>query len=122
MEVFNQVLELDDEDGSFVSSMVKEYLQQVEATFNKMDGAMKTKDLKQISQLGHFLKGSSAALGVKRVSATCEGIQNTAKGIPSEKTLEEVTSLLICVKDEFDAAQFWLRKYCLPESVDNTVC
>jgi osomolarity two-component system phosphorelay intermediate protein YPD1 len=67
-----------------------------------------TKDLKQISQLGHFLKGSSAALGVKRVSATCEKIQNTAKGIPTEKTLEEVMSLLKRVKEEYNAAKRWL--------------
>jgi osomolarity two-component system phosphorelay intermediate protein YPD1 len=40
MEVFNQIVELDDGDNSFVSSMVTEYLEQVEATFNEMDGAM----------------------------------------------------------------------------------
>lgn len=74
--------------------------------------ARKTKDLKQISQLGHFLKGSSAALGVKRMSATCEKIQNTAKGTPSEKTVEEVMSLLKRVKEEYSAAKKWLLDYC----------
>jgi len=39
MEVFNQIIELDD-DSLFVSSMVAEYLQQAEATFNNMDQAM----------------------------------------------------------------------------------
>ncbi|KAG0700430.1 signal transduction histidine kinase [Suillus ampliporus] len=112
MEVFDQIVELDDGDYSFVSAMVTEYLQQVKTTFKDMDKAMETKDLKQISQLGHFLKGSSAALGVKRVSATCEKIQNTAKGIPTEKTLEEVTSLLKRVKEESDAAKRWLQEYC----------
>jgi len=71
----------------------------------------KTKDLKQISQLGHFLKGSSAALGVKRVSGTCEQIQNTAKGIPSDKTLEEVMSLLKRVREEYVAAKRCLLEY-----------
>lgn len=112
MEVFNQIVELDDGDRSFVSSMVTEYLVQVEATFNEMDQAMETKDLKEISQLGHFLKGSSAALGVKQVSFTCEKIQNTAKGTPTEKTLEEVTSLLKCVKEEYGAAKIWLQLEC----------
>ncbi|KAJ8583723.1 histidine-phosphotransfer domain, HPT domain-containing protein [Rhizopogon salebrosus TDB-379] len=107
-EVFGQILELDDGDRSFVSAMVNEYFEQVDVTFDQMDQAMQTKDLKQISQLGHFLKGSSAALGVKRVSATCEKIQNTAKGIPTEKTLEEVMSLLKRVKEEYNAAKRWL--------------
>jgi len=121
MDVFNQILELDDGDSFFVSMMVSDYLKQVEVTFNQMDQAMQTKDLKQISQLGHFLKGSSAALGVKWVSATCEKIQNNAKGIPSEKTLEEVTSLLKRVKEEYSAAKRWLLEYC-QTPVDSTVC
>lgn len=40
MEVFNQILELDDGDNSFVSGMVTEYLEQVDVTFNEMDQAM----------------------------------------------------------------------------------
>lgn len=112
MEVFNQIVELDDGDSSFVSGMVTDYLAQVDSTFKKMDKAMETRDLKEISQLGHFLKGSSAALGVKQVSLTCEKIQNTAKGTPTEKNLEEVTSLLKCVKEEYGAAKIWLLEYC----------
>lgn len=112
MEIFNQIVELDDGDSSFVSAMVTEYLEQVDSTFNEMDQSMETKDLKQISQLGHFLKGSSAALGVKQVSLTCEKIQNTAKGTPTDKTIEEVTSLLKRVKEEYGAAKIWLLEYC----------
>ncbi|KIK44340.1 hypothetical protein CY34DRAFT_80026, partial [Suillus luteus UH-Slu-Lm8-n1] len=112
MEVFNQIVELDDGDSSFVSGMVTDYLAQVDSTFKKMDKAMETRDLKEISQLGHFLKGSSAALGVKQVSLTCEKIQNTAKGTPTEKNLEEVTSLLKCVKEEYGAAKIRLLEYC----------
>ncbi|KAG1834215.1 histidine-phosphotransfer domain, HPT domain-containing protein [Suillus fuscotomentosus] len=112
MEVFDQIVELDDGDSSFVSAMVTEYLGQVDSTFNKMDKAMETKDLIEISQLGHFLKGSSAALGVKQVSLTCEKIQNIAKGTPTDKTIEEVTSLLKRVKEEYGAAKIWLLEYC----------
>ncbi|KAG1840566.1 signal transduction histidine kinase [Suillus subalutaceus] len=111
MEVFNQIVELDDEDD-FASGMVADYFAQVDSTFNKMDQAMENKDLKQISELGHFLKGSSAALGVKQVSLTCEKIQNTAKGTPTDKAIEEVTSLLKRVKEEYGAAKIWLLAYC----------
>ncbi|KAG2033680.1 signal transduction histidine kinase [Suillus americanus] len=119
MEVFNQIVELDDEDdgdNSFVSGMVADYFAQVDSTFNKMDQAMYTKDLKTISDLGHFLKGSSAALGVKQVSLTCEKIQNMAKGAPTDKAVEEVTSLLKRVKEEYSEAkiQLQLLKECCP--------
>lgn len=114
MEVFNQIVELNDEDdgdSSFLSGMISDYLAQVDSTFNEMDKAMETKDLKKISDLGHFLKGSSAALGVKHVSLTCEKIQNMAKGTPGDKTVEEVTSLLKRVKEEYGAAKIWLLEY-----------
>ncbi|KAG2359661.1 signal transduction histidine kinase [Suillus spraguei] len=110
-EVFGQIVDLD-EDPSFISMMVNDYIEQVDSTFNKMDQAMEAKDLKEISQLGHFLKGSSAALGVKQVSLTCEKIQNTAKGTLTDKTIEEVTSLLKRVKEEYGAAKIWLLEYC----------
>ncbi|KAG2065698.1 histidine-phosphotransfer domain, HPT domain-containing protein [Suillus decipiens] len=110
-EVFGQIVDLD-EDPSFISMMVNDYIEQVDSTFNKMDQAMEAKDLKEISQLGHFLKGSSAALGVKQVSLTCEKIQNTAKGTVTDKTIEEVTSLLKRVKEEYGAAKIWLLEYC----------
>jgi osomolarity two-component system phosphorelay intermediate protein YPD1 len=40
MEVFNQIVELDEEDSSFVSGMVTDYLDQVDSTFKQMDKAV----------------------------------------------------------------------------------
>lgn len=37
------------------------------------------KDLNQLSELGHFLKGSSATLGFTHVKDACEKIQNLGK-------------------------------------------
>ena len=39
----------------------------------------KEKDLPKLSELGHFLKGSSAALGLTKVQKYCEQIQNYGK-------------------------------------------
>jgi osomolarity two-component system, phosphorelay intermediate protein YPD1 len=36
----------------------------------------KRKDLEELSQLGHFLKGSSATLGFTKVKDECEKIQH----------------------------------------------
>jgi hypothetical protein len=40
MEVFEQILELDDDDDDFSRGMVKEYFSQAEKTFNEMDDAL----------------------------------------------------------------------------------
>jgi osomolarity two-component system, phosphorelay intermediate protein YPD1 len=45
-------------------------------------------DLKELSQLGHFLKGSSAALGLCKIKNACEKIQNLGEG-KSESGLKE---------------------------------
>ena len=47
MTVFGQILELDDgdEDHSFSSSMVREYLNQAEVTFKNMDDSLCVLDL-----------------------------------------------------------------------------
>lgn len=67
------------------------------------------KDLPQLSKLGHFLKGSSAALGLQKVKASCEKIQHygnlrTADGkgdIGEEEALQLIESLLDQTRKEY---------------------
>ena len=40
MEVFNQILELDDDDDEFSRGMVNDYFSQAEKTFIDMDDAL----------------------------------------------------------------------------------
>ncbi|CAG8624560.1 3842_t:CDS:2, partial [Ambispora gerdemannii] len=75
-EVFDQLLEMDDDDDDFSKSIVLNYFAQAESTFGDMDKALKSKDLNKLSQLGHFLKGSSAAIGLTKVKESCEKIQH----------------------------------------------
>lgn len=39
----------------------------------------------ELSQLGHFLKGSSATLGLTKVKDACEKIQHCKEDLPDEK-------------------------------------
>ncbi|KAJ2450673.1 Phosphorelay intermediate protein [Coemansia sp. RSA 2336] len=82
LEAFNQLLSMDDdndEDCEFSRGIVQNYLQQAKTTFADMSKALKEKDLSELSSLGHFLKGSSATIGVKKVQECCKHIQYLGK-------------------------------------------
>ncbi|KAG1413672.1 hypothetical protein G6F58_007353 [Rhizopus delemar] len=114
MTTFDQLLDMDDEDDhEFSYSIVLNYFEQAEATFKDMDKALKNKDLKELSQLGHFLKGSSAAIGLKKVKSTCEKIQIVGNS-PTEKdenALKDIGTLLSQVKTENSEAEEYLKKF-----------
>lgn len=86
---FQQLLDMDEADNIFSKGLVDDYREQADTTFKEMDTALGRKDLTELSQLGHFLKGSSAAIGLKKVQSSCEKIQNygSRKG-PAGEPLE----------------------------------
>lgn len=83
------------------------------------------KDLLKLSDLGHFLKGSSAALGVAKVQWSCEKMQHYGKlrdevnsvDLDETTALEKISTLLVQVKEEHAEAEKWLKKYY--ENLDN---
>jgi HPt (histidine-containing phosphotransfer) domain-containing protein len=87
------------------------------------------KDLPKLSSLGHFLKGSSAALGVSKVQASCEKIQHygqlrdeeESKDLTSEAALEKIEPLLETVKDEYAVAEKWMKNWYLENDPDGEV-
>lgn len=97
------------------------YFSQVGTTFDDMDKAFEIKDLAKLSSLGHFLKGSSAALGVSKVQASCEKIQHYGqlrdeeenKDLTSEAALRKIKPLLETVKDEYAVAEKWMKNWYL---------
>lgn len=120
METFRQILDLDEDDShEFSRGMAWEYFSQVDTTFIEMDQALADKDLAKLSSLGHFLKGSSAALGVSKVQASCERMQHygqlrdedVGQDLTDKEALEKIELLLGEVKVEYAAAETWLRKW-----------
>ncbi|KAF5382287.1 hypothetical protein D9757_008497 [Collybiopsis confluens] len=120
MSIFNQILELDeDETHEFSQEMVEEYYSQAAQTFKDMDAALANKDLTKLSDLGHFLKGSSATLGVTHVQSSCEKIQrygqlrDEEKGIDlsDKQALDLIAQLVSQVKVEYAVAEKWMRNW-----------
>ena len=78
------------------------------------------KDLTELSSLGHFLKGSSATLGLTNVKDGCEKIQHFGAGKdetgsvnePDESvSLKKIDATLKEVKTEYAKVEKFLRRY-----------
>ncbi|KAF8931927.1 hypothetical protein BGZ52_011431 [Haplosporangium bisporale] len=117
---FDQLLEMDDEeDHEFSKSLVWNYFEQAEKTFDDMNEAMKKLDFPDLSRLGHFLKGSSAALGLTKVKESCEKLQHygnrkDATGVSTitdSEAEELIRALLIQMRAEYDEAESYLRDF-----------
>ena len=83
------------------------------------DGRSEKKDLDQLSHLGHFLKGSSATLGLTKVKDSCEKIQHYGQRRDEEKkidltekvALDKITECLKRGRVEYQEAKEWLQAW-----------
>jgi len=119
---FEQILEMDDdeEEREFSKSIVYDFFEQAQVTFTKMDEFLEKKDLNQLSALGHFLKGSSATLGLTKVKDSCEKIQHFGAGKndtgdrdehDDEKSLANCKKTIEQAKTEFKEVEKILRRF-----------
>ncbi|OGM43063.1 phosphotransmitter protein Ypd1 [Aspergillus bombycis] len=118
---FEQILEMDDEDDDmdFSKGIVFGFFDQAETTFKKMEKALEERQLSELSSLGHFLKGSSATLGLTKVKDACEKIQNygagkdeTGTNNESEKEcLEKIKKTLSDCKVDYKEVESFLRRF-----------
>ncbi|KAI9839586.1 MAG: hypothetical protein M1819_002212 [Sarea resinae] len=119
---FEQILEMDDDEDEreFSKSIVYGFFEQAEATFSKMEISVEKRDLEQLSSLGHFLKGSSATLGLTKVKDSCEKIQHygaqkdetgTADEPDSQICLNRIKDILVEVKKEYAEAEKALKRF-----------
>lgn len=77
------------------------------------------KDLDELSKLGHFLKGSSAAIGLTKVKASCEKMQHFgnmkdesgSNEITKDEALTKISNLLEKVKGEYKEAETYLKNF-----------
>jgi osomolarity two-component system phosphorelay intermediate protein YPD1 len=77
------------------------------------------KYLKELSELGHFLKGSSATLGLTKVKDSCEKIQHYGqlkddaglKDITEEKAQENLAKIIKQAKTEFSDVKDILKEF-----------
>jgi len=76
--------------------------------------------LAQLSSLGHFLKGSSATLGLTKVKDSCEKIQHygqqkdeagTTDEPDKEVCLSRIKDTLVAVKEEYAEVEKVLKRF-----------
>ncbi|KAI4205005.1 MAG: hypothetical protein LQ350_000632 [Teloschistes chrysophthalmus] len=119
---FEQILEMDDdeEERDFSKSIVFGFFEQAENTFKNMDASLDNKDLAQLSSLGHFLKGSSATLGLTKVKDSCEKIQHfgaskdetgTTDVADKELCLERIKKTMGPLKRDYNEAEIILKRF-----------
>ncbi|KAK2593967.1 Phosphorelay intermediate protein [Conoideocrella luteorostrata] len=117
---FDQILEMDEpNDNEFSTSIVFGFFAQAKETFQKMDTALTVhesrddKDLKELSELGHFLKGSSATLGLIKVRDGCERIQRYGKNENLDGSAEPDSN--VCLSRIAEAIEDVKRDYDIVE-------
>ncbi|KAH7382172.1 signal transduction histidine kinase [Pyrenochaeta sp. MPI-SDFR-AT-0127] len=121
---FEQILEMDEDEveREFSKSIVYDFFGQADSTFKKMDSSLEKQEddyLKTLSELGHFLKGSSATLGLTKVKDSCEKIQNFGsqkdetglKDISEEESRKKLASTIKQAKVEFAEVKEVLKKF-----------
>ncbi len=75
------------------------------------------KNLPELSSLGHFLKGSSAALGVSKVQLSCEHIQHYGQlhegtaALTEAAAIVKITKTLARAREEYKEAKIWLESF-----------
>lgn len=74
--IFNELILMDEDDAGFSKELVRSFIDQAQQTFQDMENSLQSRDLANLSSLGHYLKGSSSALGLHKVAYQCERIQN----------------------------------------------
>ncbi|CAN3371570.1 hypothetical protein DIURU_004010 [Diutina rugosa] len=99
--VFSELIAIMDEDEDGLAlSLFQEFVTQFEETSVEIDANLKQGRLDELSKLGHYIKGSAAALGLVKISHQCERIQNYGN------------------KHNFDHARVVQGKVIAPESGD----
>jgi len=117
VETFEQILvcDEDDEKREFSREIVTKYFSQAEETLPMLRKLFDSRSMSDLSKKGHFLKSSSAVLGVKKVRESCELIQNygNLKDFKNNKTLteDEAAKLLEQVLARLDGEYAEVKKY-----------
>lgn len=78
--VFSELVAMDEDEEGFSKNLFVTFVDQFKETFEEIEYLVRQRsDLEKLSSLGHYLKGSAAALGLNTISTQCERIQNYGK-------------------------------------------
>lgn len=76
--IFDELVLMDEDEPGFSKSLIQTFIEQAVQTFQDIEKKLKEEpiDLNSLSQMGHYLKGSAASLGLYKIQEQCEKIQN----------------------------------------------
>lgn len=74
--VFSELVAMDEDEEGFSKGLFQTFVDQFKDTYKELDENVELKDLDKLSSLGHYLKGSAAALGLVTIAEQCERMQN----------------------------------------------
>ncbi|KAI8834396.1 signal transduction histidine kinase [Chytriomyces cf. hyalinus JEL632] len=120
--VFDGLLDMDDDpvEREFSKDIAVQYCQQTKGTLVDIQLALRSNDIESLGRLGHFQKGSSSALGLRKVQSTCELIQNLGRRVDQDGNalllsdaeilahLDRLVAELFAVNRE---AENWLKEF-----------
>jgi len=119
---FYQILEMDDDDSNrdFSRHIVLDFFKQAKLTFDDMKTTLQDQSLavpermSKLYQLSHFLKGSSATIGLAKIRDHCGKIQDLGSEQNEDKTpksesvsrdcLERIENILPTLDTDFASA------------------
>lgn len=112
-QAFDQILDMDDDpdDRDFSRDIVFGFFDQVQNIIKQMKSSIESNDLEKLSSLGHYLKGSSATIGLTRIKDACEAIQNLGKNGSDNKTMELVQKNLSVITEGSAEAEKYLKTF-----------
>ncbi|EGV64506.1 Phosphorelay intermediate protein [Yamadazyma tenuis] len=99
--VFSELIAMDEDEEGFSKNLFQTFKDQVEDTFEEIDENLASKNLDKLSSLGHYLKGSAAALGLVKISSQCERIQNYGHKINCDNFELSPTSTVDTDSDDY---------------------
>ncbi|ANZ75309.1 BA75_01893T0 [Komagataella pastoris] len=119
LNIFTELLVMDEDEEDFSQGLITTFVEQATAIFQQIEEALanptKTdQDLVNLGNLGHYLKGSAAALGLSKIQYECEKIQNFGAKTPLDGigpksltgTPEEINeSWCQCIQDSLENAK-----------------
>ncbi|KEZ46167.1 hypothetical protein SAPIO_CDS1039 [Scedosporium apiospermum] len=124
---FDQILQMDDDqEREFSRTLVFEFLEQAEDTFGRIQKSLDEQDLPDLSSKGHYLKGSSATLGLIKIRDSCEkiqryGLKENVDGTPEpdeELCLKRIKNTLTELRDDFDEIAKALKRFYRADEED----
>lgn len=117
---FQELLIMDEDDPDFSQSLISTFIEQALSIFEELQeflekDAKSDEDLVKMSNLGHYLKGSAAALGLVKIQEECERIQNYGKKkiidqSDAAKDAKENEQWCDHIKDALEKAQDYFKQ------------